>query len=142
MGAMQACPLKQIPSFVSTVHGPDRGTRYRDDEDHVWASSAASVRARRAIDLRGYREVAQQSSMGAIDAAQSRARDHQPRRPPGAASEGSPCWRAAPAAAASLARADSLRTGEDLRLAPDTESKGSWTRAPDIVRANQAAITA
>ena len=30
-------------------------------------------------------------------------------------------------ATASLARADSLRTGEDLRLAPDTESKGSWT---------------
>jgi hypothetical protein len=22
---MQACPLKQVPSFVSTVHGPDRG---------------------------------------------------------------------------------------------------------------------
>lgn len=46
------------------------------------------------------------------------------RRPPGAASEGSQRWRIASAAAASLARADSLRTGEDLRLAPDTESKG------------------
>jgi hypothetical protein len=32
--------------------------------------------ARSRIDLRGYRDLAQQSSVGAIDAARSRARDH------------------------------------------------------------------